>query len=149
MDCFPDFCLACDKQTSDGLYCSQACRLADLESAGSSAPASPSYSVEQEQWQSQGSSARNSIISLPQAFYFNSIKTLSETSSLESSETQVRKVLSPSSSRSSMSSAISNAGTQTSAAVSQQAQHELQGYVSSFDAIREMKRRSLSSNSGY
>ncbi|KAI4720289.1 hypothetical protein E4T48_03417 [Aureobasidium sp. EXF-10727] len=28
---FFDFCLACDKQISGGLYCSEACRLADLE----------------------------------------------------------------------------------------------------------------------
>lgn len=33
--------------------------------------------------------------------------------------------------------------------MSEQAQHELQGYVSSFDAIREMKRRSLSGTTGH
>lgn len=30
-----DFCLACDKQTSEGVYCSQACRAADLHNAES------------------------------------------------------------------------------------------------------------------
>lgn len=29
----PDFCLSCDRQTAGAAYCSQACRLADLESA--------------------------------------------------------------------------------------------------------------------
>ena len=40
MDCFQDFCLACDKQCTEGSYCSQACRLAELERA-SNAPTSP------------------------------------------------------------------------------------------------------------
>jgi hypothetical protein len=38
---FHDYCLYCDKQTLGGLYCSQACRLADLEKPEST-PASPS-----------------------------------------------------------------------------------------------------------
>jgi hypothetical protein len=38
-----DYCLYCEKQTLGGLYCSQACRLADLESP-QSAPVSPGYS---------------------------------------------------------------------------------------------------------
>lgn len=37
-----DYCLYCEKQTLGGLYCSQACRLADLETP-QSAPVSPSY----------------------------------------------------------------------------------------------------------
>lgn len=38
----PDFCLACDRQTTGGVYCSQACRLADLEHASPrSEPVSP------------------------------------------------------------------------------------------------------------
>ncbi|KAF2864124.1 hypothetical protein K470DRAFT_254458 [Piedraia hortae CBS 480.64] len=39
MECFHDFCLACDKESS-GPYCSQACRLADQDKG--SAPSSPS-----------------------------------------------------------------------------------------------------------
>ncbi|CAD0113469.1 unnamed protein product [Aureobasidium uvarum] len=35
---FFDFCLICDKQTSKGLYCSEACRLADYEQVGSLTP---------------------------------------------------------------------------------------------------------------
>jgi len=37
-----DYCLYCEKQTLGGLYCSQACRLADLETPQST-PVSPSY----------------------------------------------------------------------------------------------------------
>jgi len=43
MDWSHDFCLYCDKQTSEGVYCSQACRLADLEKAGASEPVSPAW----------------------------------------------------------------------------------------------------------
>ncbi|KAI9756401.1 MAG: hypothetical protein M1815_003662 [Lichina confinis] len=46
MGCFPDFCLACDQQTACGPYCSQACRLADLERGpAGSEPVSPPQRV--------------------------------------------------------------------------------------------------------
>lgn len=49
MDVFNEFCLECDRQTISGPYCSQACRLADLERASAccssaSSPSSPSMS---------------------------------------------------------------------------------------------------------
>ena len=31
MDCFADFCLSCDRQTNGTPFCSQACRLAELD----------------------------------------------------------------------------------------------------------------------
>jgi hypothetical protein len=40
-----DYCLYCDKQTLGGLYCSQTCRLADLENSEST-PTSPGLAVE-------------------------------------------------------------------------------------------------------
>jgi len=43
MDWDHDICLSCDRQTADGeKFCSQTCRLADLERAGQSEPATPS-----------------------------------------------------------------------------------------------------------
>jgi hypothetical protein len=48
MDWSHDFCLYCDKQTSEGVYCSQACRLADLEKAGASEPVSPAWNFASE-----------------------------------------------------------------------------------------------------
>jgi hypothetical protein len=43
MDWDHDVCLSCDRQTADGeKFCSQACRLTDLERAGQSEPATPS-----------------------------------------------------------------------------------------------------------
>jgi hypothetical protein len=130
MDCFPDFCLSCDKQTSEGLYCSQACRLADVEKAGSSTPSSP-FTPTME-------SSSHSYFQLPEAFSFKpaSLSTFTESS-------LPRRALSPSSSRSSLSS---SAGSQAGNAISEQARTELQTYVSAFDQTREMKRRSLSSH---
>ncbi|KAI9886880.1 MAG: hypothetical protein M1823_001316 [Watsoniomyces obsoletus] len=46
----PDFCLACDRQTTGGVYCSQACRLADLERASPSV--SPQASTGLDAWPS-------------------------------------------------------------------------------------------------
>lgn len=150
MDCFLDFCLACDKQTLEGLYCSQACRLADLEKAGSSGPASPSTpsSPESESWQ-PFHQTRNSGFSLPQSFDFNAPRTTNQSSQTHSARGSAEKVLSPSTSRTSLSSAMSNASGQTSPTMSETVQNELQGYVSSFDAVRELKRRSLSNQSGH
>ena len=44
MDWSPDYCLSCDRQTEGGAYCSQACRLADLEKAKSPSQLSSSAS---------------------------------------------------------------------------------------------------------
>lgn len=38
MDWTLDFCLSCDRQTSNGAYCSQSCRLMDIERAGLNSP---------------------------------------------------------------------------------------------------------------
>lgn len=140
MDCFLDFCLACDKQTMEGLYCSQACRLADLEKAGSSAPPSPSDLGSSEQ---SGWPFKSNGFTLPPGIDFGASKS--------SFHSQMEIKLSPSTSRSSLSSSASTSSTQTTnpVAMSEQTQHELDGYVSAFDAVREWKRRSLSSISGH
>ncbi|THW13809.1 hypothetical protein D6C77_04392 [Aureobasidium pullulans] len=138
MDCFLDFCLACDKQTSEGLYCSQACRLADLEKAGSSTPSSP-FSPTLESSSRSYFPTTSAGFQLPEAFSFK--PTSMSTAFAESSSP--RRALSPSSSRSSLSS---SAGSQSSNIISEQARTELQTYVSAFDQTREMKRRSLSSH---
>src|SRR5207237_4019701 len=44
MDCFADFCLSCDRQTNGTPFCSQACRLAELDHSSPSQPTSPSDS---------------------------------------------------------------------------------------------------------
>ncbi|KAK5173215.1 hypothetical protein LTR16_011681, partial [Cryomyces antarcticus] len=75
MDWSPDFCLGCDKQATDGSYCSQACRLADLEKAGASAPATPlSLSSCNSATSSWTSSALGPGLYLPPAVDFSAYK---------------------------------------------------------------------------
>ncbi|KAL4789855.1 hypothetical protein BDV19DRAFT_13482 [Aspergillus venezuelensis] len=123
-----DFCLVCDRQTHGGPYCSQSCRLAELdvphETTSSltqgprAAPKNPS------------AAARNATIS-----------TFSGPgqSTLHSSRPQYQRTLSPSSSQTSLSSLRSNSSQGSS--ISSQSQTELRDYASSFDHVRDLKRR--------
>ncbi|KAI9734828.1 MAG: hypothetical protein M1834_001906 [Cirrosporium novae-zelandiae] len=77
----PDFCLACDKQTSGQAYCSQACRLADLEKSSTiSEPSSPA-ATSALPWASTTSSGtagqRRSGFFLPPAIDFSMYKSQS------------------------------------------------------------------------
>lgn len=71
MGCFPDFCLACDQQTACGPYCSQACRLTDLERGpAGSEPVSPLQRVVgPARWESSHSTPTSSS---PVGFYLSS-----------------------------------------------------------------------------
>lgn len=61
MGWFPDFCLSCDRQTTGATYCSQACRLTDLERASpGSEPISPLQRIHLEPWSSSTSSYTSS-----------------------------------------------------------------------------------------
>lgn len=62
-----DYCLACDRQTSGGAYCSQACRLGDLEtsSCASSEAASPSSTGHSSFWASSMSPAKSGFYLQP------------------------------------------------------------------------------------
>ncbi|OCK81724.1 hypothetical protein K432DRAFT_294808 [Lepidopterella palustris CBS 459.81] len=162
MDWSHDFCLSCDRQIAEGAYCSQACRLADLEKAGTSDPATPTnLSSSASSSSSYGSSS--SGFYLPPAVNFAAYKTTSRHDSpptspnyyyatnayfSQSASSQSRtalglssppkRSLTPSSSRSSLSSVSSSQPTQ---GLSVQAANELRGYVSSFDQVRDLKRR--------
>lgn len=103
-----DFCLACDSQTSGGPYCSQTCRLAELDrptedALSTSRPAGPCHS---------------------------------RSSTLDS--TRSSRSLSASSSQTSLSSLKSLSSDTT---ISDQLQDELRDYASSFDPVRDLKRR--------
>jgi len=163
LDWSHDFCLSCDRQIAEGAYCSQACRLADLEKAGSSEPQTPlNFSSSASSTASYASSSAGFY--LPPAVNFAAYKTT--TTRLDSAPTSPnyysvtpgsyfhptasasssnygfasppKRSLSPSSSRSSLSSITS---TQPTQGLSAQAAHELKGYVSSFDQTRDRKRR--------
>lgn len=148
-------CLSCDNQITEGEFCSQACRLADLEKGSSSEPNSPSSSA------SSRTSSRHSGLYLPPAVNFSSYRTSSKKPSSSSSPTTPHYTssssspyfgqsaatsstyyqttsLTPSSSRSSLASMSYG---QPNHGISPQAASYLRGYVSSFDQVRDLKRR--------
>jgi len=159
MNCFPDVCLACDRQITDGFYCSQACRLADLERAGS-APQSPNNisHPSTNAWNSahlsgdfQGPSPLNNYNyryrferpSTSPSRTFAHPMSSSQTSYQQSSHTPTPfHVLSPSSSRSSLASRMSHSQSSSSDGLSEEAKNELRAYFDSFDRTREQRRRS-------
>jgi hypothetical protein len=160
MDWSHDFCLSCDRQIAEGAYCSQACRLADLEKAGTSEPATPmNFSSSASSTASYTSSSPG--FCLPPAVNFAAYKTTTRLDSPPTSpnyysvapgshsyqpasttasgySSPPKRSLTPSSSRSSLSSVSSSQPTQ---GLSIKAANELRGYVSSFDQVRDLKRR--------
>ncbi|KAJ5741998.1 hypothetical protein N7533_011407 [Penicillium manginii] len=106
-----DFCLACDRQTSGGPYCSQTCRLAELDRPEDSSSSSTSPRP------ASGPSH-------------------SRSSTLDS--TRSSRSLSASSSQTSLSSLKSHTSDTT---ISDHLQDELRDYASSFDPVRDLKRR--------
>lgn len=163
----PDYCLACDKQTSAGAYCSQACRLADLETSSCASEPSSPMSIEDSSFWARSTSPSRSGFYLQPAFDFGAYKsTRSPTSSSSfrrpvvthstasfstSFQTQTppnplphaQRALTPSSSQSSLKSVQSSLSHTVS--LSAQARTELRGYTDSFDCIRNWKRRMNSS----
>lgn len=149
-----DFCLSCDRQIAEGgTYCSQACRLADLEKAGSNDPQTPS------QLSSSASSSSSSThgFYLPPPVNFSAYKGPSTQSrgfdmgyyhpanaayyaqsaaNTAASRQSQQRSLTPSSSRSSLASS-----TLQPTGISAQAASQLNNYVRSFDQVRDIKRR--------
>lgn len=160
MEWSPDFCLSCDRQIAEGgAYCSQACRLADLEKSGSAEPQTPS------QLSSSASSTSSSTngFYLPPAVNFSAYKSPSRgfdmgpstpygyyypannasyfapstTTAAPAPAQPSQRILTPSSSRSSLASTMA----QPTAGISAQAASQLNNYMRSFDQVREMRRR--------
>jgi hypothetical protein len=146
-----DYCLSCDRQMSEpSAYCSQACRLADLEKAGRTTSV---------QLSSSASSSSSNGFYLPPAVNFSAYKAPSSSKGFDMNPTSPyhyystqngtyfapptaarpspQRSLTPSSSRSSLASTSS----QTQSAVSQQAATQLDSYMRSFDQTRDIKRR--------
>ena len=144
-----DYCLACDKQTQGETYCSQSCRLADLETSICSGPTSPTTCS------SSTNITRGSGFHLAPAINFAHYKTpttsispmasqsssplYSDFPSRPSGPIAASKTLTPASSHSSLSSAQSTSPQANP--LSEQARTELLGYTNSFDNIRNWKRR--------
>ena len=156
----PDYCLACDRQTSGEAYCTQACRLADLETSScASEPESPTSLGESSFW-ARSTSLSKSGFYLQPAFDFGAYRSTSISSGSRRSQpthpissfssnfqTQTppnplpssKQTLTPSSSHSSLSS-MQSKSSQT-VCLSAQAKSELRSYTNSFDCIRNWRRR--------
>ncbi|OJD19241.1 hypothetical protein AJ78_00771 [Emergomyces pasteurianus Ep9510] len=160
-----DFCLVCDRQTLGGAYCSQACRLAEMDGSApaDSEPSSPTTapvtttSLHQSPWVTQRMEGQPSALHLGPAIDFGGYKFPS--SSAQHQETQQQNIypftstpslpsssrrgLSPSSSQTSLSSLHSVSS--NSSTLSGQARSELENYSGSFDKVRDWKRRRTAS----
>lgn len=170
MDWDHDTCLSCDRHIADGeKFCSQTCRLADLEQAGHPEQVNPSSlptnSPSWMSWQSQTSSlsSSSSQFQLAPAVNFSSYKT----STIESPPASPRSAMAPrqqstssyfaqtstasyhqptgrglttSPSRSSLSS-VSSTSSSNSSGLSDNAANLLRAYSGAFDQDRNWKRR--------
>ncbi|KAI1935535.1 hypothetical protein LOZ58_003493 [Ophidiomyces ophidiicola] len=153
-----DFCIVCDRQTLGGAYCSQACRLAEMDqySTSDSEPSSPTTTAtntarSDQSWVGFGkttsSSSNNNNGQSQRPFtplvLASSLKTpqgrttLSSISHIFSGPR--RPGLSPSSSHTSLSS-MSSSST-AGAHLSGRVKSELQEYAGCFDQVRDWKRR--------
>jgi hypothetical protein len=148
----PEFCLGCDKQTDGAAYCSESCRLAEFESssAPSSGASSPSYTTSSYPWTT--SKQPSAKFQLSPAYDFRNPQPYGSTPlppsylsqrSEPSTLTMPTRVLTPSSSHSSLCSmqSTSSAGSE-SAHLSDKAKRELRAYASSFEQVRMQRRRS-------
>ncbi|KAF1991044.1 hypothetical protein K402DRAFT_323272 [Aulographum hederae CBS 113979] len=142
MDWVHHYCLWCDRQTAEGTYCSQACRLADLEKAIVSEPASPSsYASTPLGHSSSMSQSSSQGFHLPPAYNFSSrSKTGQNTPAAHRSSHSMDPT--QQSYFSSASSTTSTHQASMSQAVTNQAIYQLRDYVNSFDQIRDVRRRS-------
>ncbi|OJD22340.1 hypothetical protein ACJ73_06311 [Blastomyces percursus] len=151
-----DFCLVCDRQTLGAAYCSQACRLAEMDgcaSAADSEPSSPTTTTAASPWtarahQRQRQHQHPSALHLGPAIDFSGYKFPGSSSSSSStpsmpSSSSSRQRLSPSSSQTSLSSLHSVSS--NSSSLSGQARSELENYSGSFDKVRDWKRRRTAS----
>lgn len=170
LDWSPDFCLSCDRQSvNGGAYCSQSCRLADLEraSGGSSTASSPQTSPTS--WTTP--TPQGNGFYLPPALNFSAMSDRQTSSALSSPRGSISSSTPPpmlcqspqqptrspytptiysqngqtstlysSPSRTSLSS-MQSTSQQDSGFLSDKARNELRDYASSFDLVRDWKRR--------
>ncbi|KAL4896343.1 hypothetical protein BDV59DRAFT_133086 [Aspergillus ambiguus] len=127
-----DFCLVCDRQTLGAPYCSQSCRLAELDlsseaslSASRNAYAEPKHTLRPRPQSAVDHTTRNP-------------DRLSISSSAPYGPRDPARLLSPSSSQTSLSSMKSHT---SQASTLDQFQNELRDYANCFDPVRDLKRR--------
>ncbi|KAH8150514.1 uncharacterized protein LAJ45_05209 [Morchella importuna] len=163
MDWSPDYCLSCDREISQsghGAYCSQSCRLADLEHASCNSGSSSPTTAPTTSWQNSSMSTGAGFY-LPPPLNFSAMSGRQSSSASSSpasrspiSSTPPNLYSSPyapnntrpsqlytSPSRTSLSSLNSYNGQQEPAVLSDKVKSELRDYASSFDHVRDWKRR--------
>ncbi|PNS14887.1 hypothetical protein CAC42_2116 [Sphaceloma murrayae] len=150
MDCFLDFCLGCDNQVTTGFYCSEACRMSDISK--SSHPSSPlshrsgDHTFIFPTTTTTTTTATTTFYQPPSRYPPPPSKSSSSSDlhhpSHSHSKSLPHRVLSPSSSRSSLTSTASSTSTSTPEA-EEQTRKELQGYFNAFDRTRDQRRKSL------
>ena len=154
MDCFHDFCLACDRESPDGPYCSQSCRLADLEKARISINLAPTATYSSSQQESRLGHGSRYVLAPAYKFPVRTPFATQPSASLDtrSAPTQTlqdlqrqsqqqsldQRSLTSCSSRSSLSS---NRSSSSPNSISERAMQELQEYFRSFDQARSSRRR--------
>ncbi|EOD47943.1 hypothetical protein UCRNP2_5308 [Neofusicoccum parvum UCRNP2] len=145
-----DFCLTCDKQIEHGAYCSQACRLADLDKAtdytgyasaassyaSSTGSSAPGFYFSTYKTSTSAPSSPN-LYSPRQPSYFSHSASPSTSSSASDSS---KRSLTPSSSQTSLTSMAASA----TQGLSAQAANELRSYAHAFDQVRDIRRRKQS-----
>lgn len=158
-----DVCVHCEQPCS-GNWCSEHCRLANLDTSSRASSQAVSPSTPSSTAQSSSPHSRNNGFYLPPALDFPSRGTGSLPSNTKGRWTHSSqhsyfpgpfpgsinssrfvpppRALTPSTSRSSLSSVSSNSSQCSS--LSDQAQNELRSYSNSFDLIRNWKRRMAS-----
>ena len=148
IDWSPSYCLACDRQTDTSAYCSESCRLAEYESSASPS-SSPSWPAHQHtpfqlpsayDFSQKSSSA--AIRPAAHARAHSQPQPRQQQPAYSVPRLQVRPVLTPSSSQSSLFSMQS--GASVGEAVSEEARMQLRGYASAFDQSRYQRRQSAS-----
>lgn len=134
MDWTLDFCLVCDRQTFGSPYCSQSCRLAELDLVSDAAPSTTSllHSPSITGSKACSTAAGQAVLLRSWPVYETA---LSNTPFLPTKS----QSLSPSSSQTSLTSIESNPV--RSSKPSDRFHNELRDYENCFDPIRDLKRR--------
>ena len=142
-----DFCFVCDRQTAGAAYCSQACRLSEMDRSSSpSEPCSPtmsSSSSSSRPWAAGHNSNAPDFSRHYKLFQSSLPFDVTPSSSNHSS-----KALTPSSSQTSLASLdsmVSSTSSSSSCSLPCQIRSELENYAGCFDHVRDRKRRLTSS----
>lgn len=172
MEWTQDYCLACDRQISqpgNGAYCTQSCRLADLEKASNSSASSSPQAAAASSWSAAPTIPSSSAFYLPPPVNFSQLSASAAAhastpptfsgaysglstsppapqhaysysySGASSTAAARQPSLYSSPSRTSLNS--SAAPTQDPSLLSDKVRADLQNYASSFDHVRDWKRR--------